>query len=97
MLEAGIHPPIAITNSGLFSDPEQTYVDSEPYLAKWKYAEATYTPGNNKPMQQVMRLIEVRCRYCNKLLAKARGTVEIKCPRCGKLNTINTEHQKSAS
>lgn len=51
MLEAGIHPLIAITNSGLFSDPEQTYVDSEPYLAKWKYAEATYTPGNNKPIQ----------------------------------------------
>lgn len=36
MLEAGVHPAIAITNSGLFSDPEQTYVDSMPYLEKWK-------------------------------------------------------------
>jgi SPP1 family phage portal protein len=37
MLESGIHPQISITNSGLFSDPEQVYLDSLPYLqAKWK-------------------------------------------------------------
>ena len=37
MLEAGIHPLIAITNSNLFSDPEQCYIDSLPYLQnKWK-------------------------------------------------------------
>jgi hypothetical protein len=48
-LEAGIHPQIAIANSGLYSDPEQVYLDSLPYLEKWKYAEATVTPGNNKP------------------------------------------------
>ncbi|XCH79052.1 MAG: phage portal protein [Candidatus Dehalobacter alkaniphilus] len=49
MLEAGVHPQIAITNSGLFSDPEQTYLDSLPYLAKWLAAQATSTPSNNKP------------------------------------------------
>lgn len=48
-LEAGIHPQIAIGNVGLYSDPEQVYLDSLPYLEKWKYAKATVTPGNNKP------------------------------------------------
>jgi len=49
MLEAGVHPQIAIANSGLFSDPEQTYLDSLPYLEKWLTAKATVTPSNNKP------------------------------------------------
>lgn len=34
-LEAGIHPRIAIANCGLYSDPEQVYVDSTEYLQKW--------------------------------------------------------------
>lgn len=35
-LEAGVHPRIAFQLSGLFNDPEQAYVDSQPYLnAKW--------------------------------------------------------------
>jgi SPP1 family phage portal protein len=49
MLEAGIHPLIAITHSGLFSDPEQTYLDSIEYLEKWKRAKVTEVPANNKP------------------------------------------------
>ena len=49
MLEAGIHPQIAIATCGLFSDPEQVYLDSQEYLEKWKTAKATVTPGNNKP------------------------------------------------
>ena len=37
MLEAGIHPQIAITTCGLFGDPEQVYIDSLPYIRnKWK-------------------------------------------------------------
>ena len=36
MLEAGIHPRIAIANSNLFADPEQVFVDSVEYLRKWK-------------------------------------------------------------
>lgn len=48
-LEAGIHPQIAIAHSGLYSDPEQTYLDSLPYLEKWLTAKATSTPSNNKP------------------------------------------------
>lgn len=32
MLQAGINPRIAISHCGLFSDPEQVYQDSKPYL-----------------------------------------------------------------
>jgi len=42
-------------------------------------------------------LIEFRCEKCGKKLAMVRGTAEIKCPRCKKLNRINTERQESAS
>lgn len=62
MLEAGIHPEIAIANSNLFSDPEQCYIDSLPYIkAKWKTIDDLdketeksstnqgITPANNKP------------------------------------------------
>jgi len=49
LLEAGIHPQIAISTSDLFSDPEQVYSDSREYLEKWRRAEASVTPGNNKP------------------------------------------------
>jgi SPP1 family phage portal protein len=35
MLTAGIHPQVAITNSDLFSDPQQVYQNSIPYLQKW--------------------------------------------------------------
>ncbi len=41
--------------------------------------------------------VEVRCLTCNKLLGKIKGEAEIKCPRCGQINTVNTERQKSAS
>lgn len=34
-LEAGIHPRIAIANCGLYSDPEQVFIDSEEYMQKW--------------------------------------------------------------
>lgn len=34
-LEAGIHPRIAIANCGLYSDPEQVFLDSTEYLQKW--------------------------------------------------------------
>ena len=65
MLEAGIHPQIAIANSNLFSDPEQVYIDSLPYIRnKWKTKEEAdvdnpvekegddsniVPPNNNKP------------------------------------------------
>lgn len=38
-LEAGIHPRIAIANCGLYSDPEQVFLDSEEYLKKWIVTE----------------------------------------------------------
>jgi len=52
-LEAGIHPQIAIAHCGLYSDPEQVYLDSREYLEKWKTAKATSIPGNNKPISEV--------------------------------------------
>lgn len=51
MLEAGIHPQIAIANSGLFSDPEQTYLDSLPYLEKWLTAR-------QHTLHQIINLIQ---------------------------------------
>lgn len=33
---------------------------------------------------------EFRCASCNKLLARTSGETEIKCPRCGVMNVINT-------
>lgn len=38
-LEAGIHPRIAIANCGLYSDPEQVFLDSAEYLKKWEVTE----------------------------------------------------------
>ncbi len=51
MLEAGIHPRIAIAHCKMFSDPEQVYLDSLPYLKRWETADAAEvsTPANNKP------------------------------------------------
>ena len=36
-LQAGIHPLIAITNCGLYSDPQSVWNDSKAYLGKWLY------------------------------------------------------------
>ena len=36
-LQAGIHPLVAITTCGLYSDPQSVYNDSKPYLGKWLY------------------------------------------------------------
>lgn len=48
LLEAGIHPRIAIATVGLFSDPEQVFADSQEYLKKWLQ---TITTGNTSPDQ----------------------------------------------
>ena len=37
MLQAGIHPLIAISHCGLFSDPQGVWNDSKPYMGKWLY------------------------------------------------------------
>ncbi len=49
MLESGIHPRIAIAHCKMFSDPEQVYLDSLPYLKRWEQNYAQITPANNKP------------------------------------------------
>ncbi|AGI32269.1 TPA: Com family DNA-binding transcriptional regulator [Mannheimia haemolytica] len=40
---------------------------------------------------QSLRLIEIRCKYCQKLLAKAKDVqhLEIKCVRCKSINKFN--------
>lgn len=36
-LQAGIHPLVAITTCGLYSDPQGVWNDSQPYMKKWLY------------------------------------------------------------
>lgn len=36
-LQAGIHPLVAITHCGLYSDPQGVWNDSKDYLGKWLY------------------------------------------------------------
>lgn len=38
-----------------------------------------------------MKLEEIRCKKCNKLLGKIKGEAEIKCPRCRTLNEYKQE------
>ena len=38
--------------------------------------------------------IHFRCIRCNKLLAKADGDTEIKCPRCGIINRLSVSAGK---
>lgn len=41
LLQAGIHPQIAIATSGLFNDPMDVFMQSEKYLKKWEPVEMT--------------------------------------------------------
>ena len=41
MLNAGIHPRIAIKTCGLFCDPQQVWADSAEYLEKWVYEHSS--------------------------------------------------------
>jgi hypothetical protein len=54
-LQAGVHPLVAITNCGLYSDPQSVWNDSKSYLGKWLYdaevddvnAEGTVSEGGH--------------------------------------------------
>ena len=37
MLQAGVHPLIALSHCGLFSDPQGVWNDSKAYMGKWLY------------------------------------------------------------
>lgn len=55
MLQAGVHPRHAFKICGLFNDPEQAYLDSEPYLQKYingegSGAELLKKADNNSPI-----------------------------------------------
>lgn len=56
-LEAGVHPRIAIANCGLYSDPEQVYLDSAEYLEKWKAQAETEQQPLNGELEQIMSLL----------------------------------------
>lgn len=53
MLQAGVHPLVALTHCGLFSDPQGVWNDSKAYMGKWLYdaeeddvdAEGTVSEG----------------------------------------------------
>ena len=45
LLQAGIHPEIAIATSGLFNDPMDVYKQSEEYLEKWKPVPMNANPA----------------------------------------------------
>lgn len=53
MLQAGIHPRVAISHCDLFSDPQQVYMDSETggYLDKWKVPEKVTTDGSEQQVK----------------------------------------------
>lgn len=61
LLEAGVHPRIAFTICGLFNDPEQAYVDSQPYLnAKWlRDLNTNVQEGNIKNENDVLPKLPV--------------------------------------
>ena len=49
LLEAGIHPRIAIATCNLFGDPEEVFITSSEHLQKWKNRAAEEVHPNNKP------------------------------------------------
>lgn len=40
--------------------------------------------------------MQYRCKNCNKLLAKGKGELEIKCPRCKAVNQFGSLTTRSA-
>ena len=65
MLEAGIHPQTAITNCGLFSDPEQVYLDSLPFLEKWKSHQAGKKDEGRVGAKSDVEAEDVNIKYKN--------------------------------
>ncbi len=49
MLTAGVHPSIAFKLCGLFNDSGQAYLDSLPYLDKWKFSLEDDTDMGDEP------------------------------------------------
>lgn len=50
------------------------------------------TQEENQSFQiEVTSMQEVRCEACGKKLGHINGQAEIKCPRCGHINYIDTE------
>lgn len=35
-----------------------------------------------------LKLKEIRCKKCNRLIGKVKGAAEIKCPRCATVNIV---------
>lgn len=50
MLEAGLHPEVAIATSGLFNDPMDVAKQSEEYLRKWEFVELAPTQDEEEPV-----------------------------------------------
>lgn len=54
-LEAGIHPRIAIEACGLYSDPQQVYVESSEYLGKWGEAAEKPVTDSTDEFDEIFR------------------------------------------
>lgn len=52
-LQAGVHPRIAIKQCDMYGDPEQVYLDSEPYMRKWMEDRQTEA-NNNKTTDEAL-------------------------------------------
>lgn len=78
-LEAGIHPRIAIANCGLYSDPEQVYLDSEEYLKKWlasgeQVAEVPETTDTDGELNAILSKLESGAQASDAAEMKRSGT-----------------------
>jgi hypothetical protein len=48
-IQAGLHPKHMISVSGLFSDPQQVYMDSKPFLDKWLMSASLLDETDTEP------------------------------------------------
>ena len=93
-LEAGIHPQIAIGNVGLYSDPEQVYLDSLPIWKNGSTQRLQLLPVTISRIRMVMLLIEVRCdghtfdKHGNRWLC---NRIQVNSKVRQKLNAISAE------
>lgn len=84
LLQAGIHPQIAIATSGLFNDPMDVYRQSKLYLSKWDPVEMQPDPNSTEgaPVEPEQENGEGQeensegrkfCAICGKQLPKGRS------------------------
>ena len=92
LLQAGIHPEIAIATSGLFNDPMDVYKQSEEYLEKWKPVPMNANPelgeGGGNPKDVPPEEEDTEVTEDEEKVAeggeKGDGGRNLRCALCGK-------------